>query len=366
MPSRPLMPDVCHQRRPRWRRLRAAPVALGLLCAGCASLPEFSHRSVFTPEEQSGLGTVVYHELLASCQVSRDTEQAGLIRATGGRLAHASGRTDLDWEFQLVRHDRPRAVALPGGKVVVSDALLAHCRTEGELAARMAREIGCMLAGLWPREVRDVHSGGDLRLTFDRLTPADSGIERPELLEEADSLGLSLLVRAGYDPATAADVWFSQLPSGAAEPRFVDQPSGSGHRARKRAFSKSLAQAQAVYEAHPGKLGVGSALAFTTPHRIEPERSGASRASPGPELAVPVRAARQPRRPEASGAVVDSDGEFLPPVTSSASAGAGNWSSAAAASRTNARPASDPPAGVQQASWEWADGDAGPAGPVLP
>ena len=67
-----------------------------------------------------------------------------------------------------------------------------------------------MLAGVYPREVSSPNTGSAyVPLSIAELTPADQSAARAADLEAADSIGLSMLVRAGYDPSAATNVWLS-------------------------------------------------------------------------------------------------------------------------------------------------------------
>src|SRR5262245_35417909 len=100
--------DILRCRFPRRIALRAwCLAAVALACSGCGSLPEFSHRSVVTPAEQAGLGAVAVTELLGTSQFSQDQQQIATTNGIGQRLAAASGRDDLEWNFKVIQHPRP-------------------------------------------------------------------------------------------------------------------------------------------------------------------------------------------------------------------------------------------------------------------
>jgi hypothetical protein len=63
--------------------------SFGLWCSGCATIPEFSHKAILTPQEQAGIGAVAVTELLGTSQLSQDQEQAAVTLGVGRRLADA-------------------------------------------------------------------------------------------------------------------------------------------------------------------------------------------------------------------------------------------------------------------------------------
>lgn len=324
--------------------LRASAYALCagsllLVAGGCETIPALSHRAVLTPAEQSGLGAVAVSELLGTSQLSQDQQQLSVTGAVGERLVMASGRSDLDWEFKVVSHPRPFAVALPDGTVLVTDAQLARCRSEAELAAVLAREMGCMLAGVYPREVSAPNTGSAyVPLSIGELTPADQSAQKAEDLQAADSIGLSMLVRAGYDPNAAANVWLANAGTRRPGDKIAGIDSRRRNEQRQQSFGRSLAEARTVYQHHSAKIGAGNSLAFApaqpgTSSGPQPANQTALEwVSPAAITAPPVtKAAAAPVKPGLPGsnnAVVSSDGEFLPPTVTSSRPGANNWAAA--------------------------------------
>jgi hypothetical protein len=347
------------------RMLACALFAGSLLLAtcGCQTIPALSHRAVLTPAEQSGLGAVAVSELLGTSKLSQDQQQLSVTGAVGERLVTASGRSDLDWDFKIVSHPRPFAVALPDGTVLVTDAQLARCRSEAELAAVLAKEMGCMLAGVYPREVRSPNTGAAyVPLNIGELTPADLSAEKAEDLQAADSIGLSMLVRAGYDPNAATKVWLASAETGRPDGKTTRINSRRRNELRQQSFGRSLAEAQAVYQHHSAKIGSGGALAFVPSQQAaQPSNQTALEwVSPQALTAPPVTKAAAavpatPTLPGSNNVVVSSDGEFLPPTVASTRPGASNWAAA---------PSAPEPSVIEQTSYEQPEGPS--FGPSLP
>lgn len=345
----------------RRSRLLRRPVQCALLAvlvaaagSGCDTIPAISHKAILTPEEQSLIGAVAVSDLTSTSRLSQDQQQIMVTDAVGQRLANASGRPDLDWNFKVVAHARPVAVALPDGTVLVTEALVTRCRSEAELATVLAREMGCMLAGLYPEAIR---YQGYMPLTIDDLTPADQSAKRAEDLEAADSIGLSMLVRAGYDPGAASGVWLKK-PDGVRPNVQAAQVSARRRQERRsQTFHKSLEQAHAVYQHNTAKLGTGRVLAFAPATPVAPkapvEPTALEWVAPLSLSAPPITTAAAPAAvlPGSNSVLVESEGEFLPPTIASGRPGNGNWSAA---------PTSAKPSGIEQTSFEL------PNGPALP
>jgi len=64
----------------------------------------------------------------------------------GMKLAKASERPDLPWEFFVLDSDQINAFALPGGKVFMSRGLMAKMDNEAQLAGVLGHEVGHVTA----------------------------------------------------------------------------------------------------------------------------------------------------------------------------------------------------------------------------
>ncbi len=123
------------------------------------------------------------------------------IRSVGNKIAQTSGRTDLKYEFFLVRDDRLNAFALPGGKIFINAGAILKTNSEAELAGLIAHEVahaalshgfqlitqGNLLANL-----TQFLPLGDLATSLVVLNYSRS------MEEQADLVGTRLLATAGY------------------------------------------------------------------------------------------------------------------------------------------------------------------------
>ncbi len=69
-----------------------------------------------------------------------DPEGNARVARVGRAVAAVTERPQLPWAFKVVEHRTPNAVALPGGLVYVTSAMLERVRTDHELAALLAHE----------------------------------------------------------------------------------------------------------------------------------------------------------------------------------------------------------------------------------
>ena len=259
-----------------------AALALPLLTAGCLNAPISGRKQVVAVPEQEEvrLGQEAWRRVLSEQQATQNAHYAEVVERVGRRIAAVAGRPDYRWEFKVFASEEPNAFALPGGKVAIYEGILPVCENEAGLAVVMSHEIAHVLA----------RHGGE-RMTHQGIAQAGGGLlgkaldKHPEQQQdrwskaygvvsqygvllpysrthesEADSIGLMLMARAGYDPAEAPRFWerFARM-SGPKPPEFLStHPADSTRAAHLRSL---LPQAVAIYDAAPSRVGLGVAIA---------------------------------------------------------------------------------------------------------
>jgi metalloendopeptidase OMA1, mitochondrial len=227
------------------RRRSAWLVAFGALALGvsalvsaCETVPVTgrSQLQLVSPAQEAEMGADAYKEILGKAKVSADPNVNALVTRVGTRIAVATGRKDLAWEFKVI--DDPKtanAFALPGGKVAVYTGILPVTRDEAGLAAVMGHEVAHVLARHSAERVSRqlaLESGAQLIGTVIGVNPQltqmggailVSAIQLPwgrAQESEADHLGLIYMAKAGYDPRAARDLWtrMAQASQGGSRP----------------------------------------------------------------------------------------------------------------------------------------------------
>lgn len=218
---------------------RLLPVSAGLVLlgvtlaalggGGCSSVP-YSERSQLRllPEAQElAMGTQAYQEILKDKTIEVGTERAAMVERVGRRLAAVAGK-NYQWEFKLVQDDKTvNAFCLPGGKIAIYTGILPYTQNEDGLAAVMGHEIAHALARHGAERV------SQQLLTESALTIVQAGLGQTSPVlqgpvmaalgvgtevgimlpysrmheHEADSIGLRLMVRGGYNPHEAVRLW---------------------------------------------------------------------------------------------------------------------------------------------------------------
>ena len=200
-----------------------------LVVAACQTVPITGrHQLLLFPEGQEvQMGASAYQDVLKKGKPSHDPAITAQVTRVGQRIAHATGRTDYQWEFTVLDDKQVNAFCLPGGKVAVYTGILPITRDDAGLAAVLGHEVSHAIArhsgerlsqqlavqvGLIGVQV--ALSGSDPRLA-QLGTTALSALATGAIVlpfsraqeSEADRLGLIYMAKAGYDPLAARDLW---------------------------------------------------------------------------------------------------------------------------------------------------------------
>lgn len=145
-----------------------------------------------------------------------DSSLQAYVSQLGLRMARASERPNLPWEFHVIDDPQVNAFAAPGGFIFITRGILAYLNSEAELAAVVGHEIGHVTAR------HSAAMASQQMLAQGGL--AIGGILRPDLAsgalgqllgagaslyflqfsrndeKQADGLGFRYSLTAGYDP----------------------------------------------------------------------------------------------------------------------------------------------------------------------
>jgi len=197
--------------------------------AACQTVP-ITGRSqllLLSEADEVRMGLQSYQEVLRKAKLSTDPALNEKVGRVGTRIAEATGRKDLQWEFKVIEGQQANAFALPGGKVAVYTGILPITRDDAGLAAVLGHEVAHAIArhgaerlsqdmlvqvglaatmtALSNRDPKTVQSVGALLgagASVGLLLPWGRSQE-----SEADHLGLIYMAKAGYDPHAARDLW---------------------------------------------------------------------------------------------------------------------------------------------------------------
>lgn len=114
----------------------------------CATNPVTGRRelSLISESQEIEMGRRASQQTLQSMPEIPEAGMKSLVSQMGLRIARASERPNLPWEFHTIDDPSVNAFALPGGFIFVSRGLLTHLNSEAELAQVIGHEIGHVTA----------------------------------------------------------------------------------------------------------------------------------------------------------------------------------------------------------------------------
>ncbi len=194
--------------------------AAAALTAACATNPATGERefSLMSEQQEIALGQEANQQVRQEMGVYDDKELNQYVTGVGQRLAKASERPTLPWQFAVVDDPVVNAFALPGGFIYLSRGILPYLGSEAEMAGVLGHEIGHVTARHSAQQYSRA-TGATLGLAlgsilfpeaapFGQLAEAGVGLlflkyGRDDELQ-ADSLGVRYAARSGYNPAGVA------------------------------------------------------------------------------------------------------------------------------------------------------------------
>lgn len=125
-----------------------AAAVLLLVATGCATNPATgkSQLNFYSEAQEIAMGREADAQITAELGLVDDPELQAYVSDLGRRLAAKSERPNLPWSFKVVDDPVVNAFALPGGFIYVTRGILAHMRSEAELASVLGHEIGHVTA----------------------------------------------------------------------------------------------------------------------------------------------------------------------------------------------------------------------------
>lgn len=204
--------------RTRPRRLAASAfAAVSLLAlAACETVPA-TGREAFVPlslSEEGALGQQEHPKILATYGGAYDDpELQRYVESLGQLLAQTSELPDQTWTFTVLNSDTVNAFALPGGYIYVTRGLIALAEDEAELAGVIGHEIGHVTARHAAQRygqsiltgvgavAAGILLGGQAANIASGIGQMHVASYSREQENEADSLGIRYMARAGHDPA---------------------------------------------------------------------------------------------------------------------------------------------------------------------
>lgn len=185
-----------------------------------ASQSAFNWRNP-SREEEIALGREIAGNLLGAAPLVKDDALQKYVNKVGRWVASQSERADLPWRFGVIESDDINAFAAPGGYIMLTKGLYRKLNNEAQLAGVLGHEIGHVvkkhqLKVLQKQQALNIGAS----LLSDKLAKDNQLISKAigsgaeisarsldkSAEYEADRLGMSYAIRAGYEPFGLADV----------------------------------------------------------------------------------------------------------------------------------------------------------------
>ncbi|NUO76882.1 MAG: M48 family metallopeptidase [Lysobacter sp.] len=219
-------------------------IAVATLVVACATTTSPTGRKQYvgavSQDELNQLGAQAFAEAKAKEKLSTDARQNTYVRCVVDAItAQLPAGWQSQWEVAVFQDDSPNAFALPGGKIGVNTGIFTVAKTQDQLAAVIAHEIGhvvsrhhderitkqqgtstllgigsAILGGAYGSGAGNAASqlGGAAAQTF-YLLPNSRTQE-----SEADVVGQQLAAKAGFDPRQAVNLWQNMIAAGGSRP----------------------------------------------------------------------------------------------------------------------------------------------------
>lgn len=227
---------------------RIQSALLTLLCvfviSGCVVNPVTGEKqlSLISESQERAMGAQQYvpTQQTQGGKYYADPELTRYVSSVGRKLAAASDRPDLPYEFVVLNNGVPNAWALPSGKIAVNRGLLTELDNEAQLAAVLGHEITHAAARHSVQQMQQGMiinagmAGLGMALTdndYARMVMGGAALGSQIVMArhsqgdelEADHYGIQYMVKAGYDPEAAVELQrtFVRLSKGR-QSSFVD------------------------------------------------------------------------------------------------------------------------------------------------
>lgn len=187
--------------------------SLGLeACSVNPATGEKQFAALMSPQQEVSVGASEHQKIEEQYGFIKDAALVNYVNQIGQRVTRDTERPDVEYKFFVLDSPIVNAFALPGGYIYVSRGLLALANNEAELASVLGHEAGHITA----RHTAERYSKGVVTsLGTNLLSIAIGNAAVSDVLgvganlylssysrtqeNQADSLGIRYMTRAGYD-----------------------------------------------------------------------------------------------------------------------------------------------------------------------
>ncbi|WP_100657256.1 M48 family metalloprotease [Alteromonas flava] len=190
------------------------------------------------------IGNVIMRQMRAQAPIINDPVLTQYIQDLGNRLVIHADNAKFPFTFFLLNNSDINAFAFYGGHIGVHTGLIYNADNESEVASVLAHEVAHVTQRHLARRIQSAQRAsplqiasliggillgamaGDPQAGMAAISASQAAAAQMQLNytrsneQEADRIGITMLARAGYDPAAAA-TFFGKL---AAQMRVVSRP----------------------------------------------------------------------------------------------------------------------------------------------
>ena len=243
-------------------------VSFLVLLSGCASSPTGRNQLILVSDAQMNqMGADSFLAMSKEQKAISSGESYVYVRCIADAILVADNRDPKEWEVKVFDDASPNAFALPGKKIGVHTGMIKLAQNPSQLAAVMGHEVGhvdarhgaervslAMTSQLAQQATTVLLDGHEYQSTA--LAALGLGAQFGVLLpysrtheSEADTIGLYLMAKAGFDPTQAVELWkeMKKASGGKSPPEFMStHPS---NQTRIQELTRELPRATSVYQA---------------------------------------------------------------------------------------------------------------------
>ena len=225
-------------------------------------------------QQESAMGRQQERQVLSKMKTITSGKYYQAVRAVGRHIASVSQRPNFQWRYHLINNPKQaNAFVLPGGKVFVYTGLFKYAANRSELAAVIGHEvahalkshgvkgaqrkqkagllgaalqIGMGIAGVNGQTAQQINQIYGQGASLGYINPYSRKQE-----SQADTIGLILMAKAGYDPRAALSFWKKFATSGRRVPEYLSTHPAPATRIKQ--IQQLMPKALAAYKASKRK-----------------------------------------------------------------------------------------------------------------
>lgn len=213
-------------------------LSLLFLLTACATSPTGRKQLALVSDAQmEEMGQQAFAEMKKKQPIETDAKENQYVRCVAQAVIAALPEK-REWEIVVFRDESANAFALPGGKIGVHTGLLKVAKNQDQLATVLGHEVGHVLANHSKERVSEqMATEGGLALLGAAIGDPNNprhgmvmaalglgtqfGLTLPHSRRqesEADTIGLDLMAKAGFDPRQSVGLWENMAAAGGGQP----------------------------------------------------------------------------------------------------------------------------------------------------